>query len=153
MAQDPKNAEELLKKYGGKTPEELERDQDALEGEVNVQAQAMDQQIQQFSSKTDEMKTPEGIVLAVVRHPTAAQFTRFVPPELAKYKNNPENMPYDTAIKYEQDIYKLMEELIVYPKHSAKEWQELVGDDFTALFQAHLMNVRKKVTETIKSFL
>ena len=145
--------EKKLIKYADKSPDEMAKEQDKLEQEVSVASQALDQQIQKFSSKTDEMKAPDGAVLAIVKRPTSAQFKRFTPPELAKFKDKPENITIELAEKYEKDIYKLMEELIVTPKHTAEEWPELVGDDFIAVFQAHLFNVRKKMAETVQSFL
>lgn len=143
----------LIEKYANKTPEEMEKEQDELETEVNLNAQALDQNISKFSSKTDEMKAPDGTLLAIVRRPTAKQFKQFVPPHLLKYKGHPEKLPPDVALEYEQNIYKLMSELIVQPKHTVEEWQELIGDDFIAAFQAHLFKIRQKMSETVKSFL
>lgn len=153
MAEKKLTPEELVEKYADKSPEEMEQEQADLESEVAIQSKALDQNISNFSSKTDEMKAPDGTTLAIVRRPTAKQFKRFVPPQLGKYKKKPESIPQDVALAYEQDIYKLMEELIVQPKHNADEWQGLIGDDFVAAFQAHLFKIRKKMIETVKSFL
>ncbi len=153
MSKQPKSNEELVEKYATQTPEEMEQDQENLQSEVALQSRALDQNISSFSSKTDEMKDTDGTLLAIVRRPTASQFKRFVPPDLAKYKDKPEKIPTDVALAYEQDIYKLMEELIVQPKHTAQEWQDRVGDDFVAAFQAHLFKVREQMSENVKRFL
>lgn len=143
----------LVEKYGGKSPQELEKEQEDLESQVSITAQSLEQNISKFSSKTDEMKDKNGTVLAVVKRPTSAQFRRFVPPELVKYKDKPESVSFEVADKYESEIYKLMEELIVIPKHTAQEWRERVGDEFTAIFQAHLFHTRQNMSESVKSFL
>jgi len=145
--------EKLVEKYGDKTPEQMEKEQDALENEVVLQSKALDQNISNFSSKTDEMKAPDGTLLAIVKRPTAKQFKRFVPPQLAKYREKPESIPIEVATEYETDIYNLMAELITRPEHTADEWQKLVGDDFVAVFQAHLFKIRQKMAETVQSFL
>lgn len=152
MSKPPKDPKELLK-YTGKTEAELAKEQEDLEGEVNLRAQAMDQEIQNFSNKTDEMKTPEGKVVGIVKRPTAEQFRKFTPPELAKHKGDPDAITYEEAEKYEKAIYALMAELIVTPKHTAEEWRKTTGDEFAALFQAHLFKVRKQMVESVKNFL
>lgn len=146
--------EKLVKKYATKTPEEFDNEQDALRGEVNVAAQALLQNIEKYSSKTDELKdSATGATLAIVKRPTNAQFRRFTPPQLAKYKDDPESVPYEVAVAYEEDVFKLMEELIVQPKKTAEEWKSTVGDEFVALFQAHMFKTRQKLSEDVKRFL
>jgi len=154
MMKMPKQTKEerLAKKYAQKTPEEMEKEQDELEMEYSVRCVEMDQKIQNFSSKTDPLMI-NGEKFAMVRRPTASQNRRIIPPELAKYRTNPEDIPYEVAMKYEDDVYKLMAELIIEPKHSAEWWRNNTGGEFMAAFQAHLAQVNQKLQETIDSFL
>lgn len=145
----------IIEKYAkNKTPEEMEKEQDELEKEYHTQSKALEQNILKFSSKTDKLEDPEtGETLAEVKRPTSSQYQRTIPPELAKYKDKPEEIPYELAQKYQDDLYKLMEEMIVKPKHSAEWWKEHTGGRFMALFQAHIVNIYNTLQEDINSFL
>jgi hypothetical protein len=142
----------LADKYGTKSPEQMVEDQANLEAQVNMDAVALEQNISTFSKKVDPM-TIDGKILAYIQRPNKSQYERFVPQGLSKYKDKPEEVPENVARNYEEDIYKLMEELIVRPKHTAQEWKERVGDDFVAAFQAHMFEVRKRATEEASAFL
>jgi len=142
---------ELVEKYAG-SPEEMEREQDELETEVAIISKELEQKIRGFSKKTDTL-TVDGEVLAYVQRPSASQFDRLFPQQLAKYRKKPEDIPFEVAKKYETDMYELMGELIVNPKHEVKWWKENTGDEFMAAFQAHVFNVRQKLQENIENFL
>lgn len=142
----------LAEKYGDKTTEQMIKDQEDLETQVTMDAVALEQNISTFSKKVDPM-TVDGKTLAYIQRPNKSQYERFVPQDLSKYKDKPEEVPEGVARKYEEDIYRLMEELIVSPKHTAQEWKERVGDDFVAAFQAHMFGVRKRATEEASAFL
>lgn len=146
--------ERLIKKYAVKSPSEMRKEQAELREEVALKSKELEQEIEDFSSKTDKLINPEtNRPMAVVKRPSKAQFEVFTPPQLLKYREHPEKIPPEVAIKYESGMYKLMEELIVAPKHTAKWWRENTGDDFMALFQAHLMKLRENMEKTIESFL
>lgn len=148
------NVEDLIKKFANKSEEEMIKEQDELEAEYIARSIELDQAISEFDVTIDELKDPKtGKTLAEVKRPTASQFRRVIPPELAKFRKNPEKIPYETAMKYEDDMYKLMEELIVRPKHTAKEWRESTGGRFMAFFQSHLVKLNEKVREDTESFL
>jgi len=142
---------ELVKKYAGK-PEELEKEQDVLEQEVAVTSKELEQKISDFSRKVDPLIF-NGETLAYVRRPTAKQYERIIPPELAKFRKHPEKISYEMEQKYVNGMYGLMEELIVNPKHIAEWWKENTGDEFMAAFQAHIFNVRTKLQKDIENFL
>lgn len=143
---------ELIEKYGGQSVEELEREQDELEEEVAFTSKELEQKIRNFNNKVDQLKI-HGETFAYVRRPTAKQYERIIPPELTKFRKNPEKIPFETARKYENDMYALMEELIASPKRDAEWWKENTGDEFMAAFQAHVFNVRTKLQEDLKDFL
>jgi len=148
------NVEDLIKKFANKSEEEMMKEQDELEAEYVARSVELDQAISEFDMVIDELKDPKSEkVLAEVKRPTASQFRRVIPPELAKFRKNPEKIPYELAMKYEDDMYKLMEELIVRPKHTAKEWRENTGGRFMALFQSHIVKLNEKVREDTESFL
>jgi len=144
--------EELIKKYATKTPEEMELEQDKIEQDYAVQSKALEQKILEASSKIDEMKMGE-VVVARVKRPTKGQMNRILPPELAKYRSKPEKVPYEVAKKYEVEMYKLMEELIVMPKHDAEWFINNTGDDFMAAFQAHIANIQSQIQKDTERFL
>lgn len=144
--------DDLVKKYANRTPEEMELEQDKIEQDYAIQSRALEQKIQEASSKIDEMKIGKEIV-ARVKRPTKEQLNQFLPPELTKYRNKPQEIPYEVAMKYETDMYKLMEELIVMPKHNAEWWIKNTGDEFMATFQAHIANIRTRIQKDIESFL
>lgn len=150
-----KSVEKLAEKYSkGKTEEQMIKEQDALEEEYATRSAEYEQALEDFSNQTDDLIDPKTKkALVVVRRPTSAQFKRVIPPELAKYRKNPEKIPYELAMKYENDMYKLMEELIDIPKRSAEQWRETTGAKFMALFQSHLVNINEKVREDAESFL
>jgi len=143
--------EDLIRKYADRTPEEMEKEQDKIEQEYNLMSQDLDQKLTKASSKIDIMKFGEAEIH--IKRPTKAQLNRLIPPELAKYRKNPKEIPYELAKEYESDIMKLMEELIIMPKHNAKTWSETIGDEFIAAFQAHLVNLQTKIQEEAKGFL
>lgn len=142
----------LVEKYAVDTPEEMEKEQEALETEVIVASKELEQKIQDFSKKVDPLMI-NGELFAYVQRPTASQFERLIPSQLAEFRKNPEKIPYKVAKSYEKDMYKLMEELIVNPKHNVTWWKENTGDEFMAAFQAHIFNVRQKLQANIESFL
>lgn len=144
-------SEDLIRKYANKTPEEMEKEQDRIEQEYALMSQELDQKLMEASSKIDDMKF--GDMTVKVKRPTKAQLNRFTPPELVKYRENPQSIPYEVAKTYEDDIYKLMEELIVMPKHDAEWWIENTGDEFIAAFQAHIATMRAKIQKDAESFL
>lgn len=143
---------ELVKKYAGKSVEELEREQDELEEEVAFTSKELEQKIQNFSKKVDPLIV-NGETLAYVQRPTAKQYERIIPSDLAKFRKHPEKISFELARKYENDMYALMEELIVSPKHNAEWWKENTTDEFMAAFQAHVFNVRTRLQEDIQNFL
>lgn len=145
-------SKELVKKYAGQTPEEMEKEQDELETEVIVASRELEQKIKDFSKKTDPLVI-NGETYAHVQRPTTSQYERIIPPQLAKYRKKPEEIPYEVAKKYEDDMYKLMEELITDPKHNMEWWKQNTGDEFMAAFQAHVFNIRTKLQENIEGFL
>lgn len=149
------NAEEIKKLSKGKTEEEMAKEQESLEEEVAVNALSIEQELMAFSEQTDELVNPEtNTPICKVKRPSSEQFRRFTPPELIKYRKDPESIPYDVAEEYEKDMYNLMAELIVEPKHDAEWWKKLPNaDEFMALFQAHMFKVRKQMQEKAKSFL
>lgn len=150
MPDDPTKS--LVAKYGQQTPEEMEKEQGALEAEHVEKCKEMEENISAFSSKIDELIV-EGKTLAMVKRPTNSQFRRFTPPEMLKYSNHPEEIPPELAVKYETDMYALMAELIVTPKRTAEEWRDSTGDAFMAAFQAHLFGVRQKLAKETAAFL
>jgi len=143
---------DLISKYATKTEAEMLQEQDEIQSEYAIRCEELDQKIRDFSSQIDPLKV-NGETLAEVRRPTRTQFAKMVPPELAKYRDHPEEIPIEVAAKYENDMYDLMAELIVNPKHDADWWKGNTGDDWMAAFQAHLMKLRENMDETIKSFL
>jgi len=145
-------SKDLIKKYAGKSVGELEREQDALEEEVTFTSKELEQKIQDFNKKVDPLIV-NGETLAYVRRPTAKQYERIIPSDIAKFRKHPENISFELARKYEDDMYALMEELIVSPKHTGEWWKENTGDEFMAAFQAHVFNVRTKLQEDLKDFL
>lgn len=148
------DVEDLIKKFANKSEEEMIKEQDELEAEYTARSIELDQAISEFDVVIDELKDPKtGNKLAEVKRPSASQFRRVIPPELAKFRKTPEKISYETAMKYEDDMYKLMEELIVTPKHTAKEWRDSTGGRFMALFQSHLVKLNEKVREDTESFL
>ena len=144
--------EDLVKKYAGESEEELAREQDELEEEVAFTSKELEQKIQSFSKKVDPLVI-NGETYAYVLRPTGEQYERIIPPELAKFRNNPEKITFELARKYENDMYALMEELIVSPKHDAKWWKKNTTDEFMAAFQAHIFIIREKLQEDIQNFL
>ena len=150
-----KSPRELAEKYSkGKTEEQMIAEQDALEEEYATISSELEQALEDFSKQTDKLIDPKTKkALAVVRRPTSEQFRRVVPPEIARYRKHPEKIPYELALKYEDNMYKLMEELIEVPRRSAKEWRKTTGAKFMALFQSHLVNLNEKVREESENFL
>lgn len=149
---EPKKVKGLIEKYATQTPEEMEKIQDELEQEYAAQCVEMDQNIRKFSSKTDPLIV-DGKTLAVIKRPSASQYRRIIPPELAKFRKNPQDIPYELAMKYQDDIYRLMEEMIIKPKHDAKWWENNTGPEFMGAFQAHVVNIGIKLQESIDGFL
>jgi len=144
--------EELVKKHADKTPEEMEIEQEKIELDYAIQSRGLEQKILEASSKVDEMKIGKETV-ARVKRPTKEQMNRILPPELAKYRNKPEEVPYEVAKEYENRMYKLMEELIVMPKHDSDWWIKNTGDDFMAAFQAHIANTQAQIQKDTERFL
>lgn len=144
---------ELAEKYANKTPEEMVEEQESLEREVIVASKAMEQEISSFSIKIDELINPvTKNVMCKVKRPTASQWKQLVPPELAKYKEDPKSIPIELAEKYESLVYDMMAELIVQPQHPAQWWKDNTTYDFVALFQEHIMKVFDKMSENIGNF-
>lgn len=144
----------LVKKYANKTPEEMVKEQEDLEEEVAIRSTSMEQAIHKYSSKTDEMKNPDTQeIMAVVKRPTAEQYRRTIPPQLAKFKDNPEDIPYELGVEYEDDLYELMSEMIVQPQHDAGWWRKNTGPEFMMIFQAHIVKVYWKLQEQANAFL
>jgi len=144
-------SEALIKKYANKTPEQMEREQADIEEEYIVASKELDQKLLNASSKVDFMEFGDAIIH--VKRPTREQIDRMTPPELAKYRKNPTEVPYEIAKEYEETMYKLMEELIIFPKHTAIEWKQLTGDEFMAAFQTHLMTIQSKIQKDAERFL
>ena len=143
---------DLIEKYADETPEEMEQEQEDLETEVALTSKDLDQKITKFNQKVDPLMI-DGEIYGYVQRPSGKQYNRIIPTDLAKFRKHPENIPWETARKYEDDMYELMAELIVNPKHTPEYWRENTGDEFMAAFQAHVFNVRQKLQENIDSFL
>jgi len=144
---------DLIKKYATKTPEEMVAEQDKLREDLTIQQMELDSKIRNFSTQVDPLCTNTGEVLAHVKRPSIAQLERLLPIKLLKYKDNPETIPPEEALAFISEIYKLMEELIVCPHHSAEEWKEMISDDFVAMFQAHILKIREEASKAVSRFL
>jgi len=147
-------SKKLVEKYAVKSADEMVKEQEDLQREVAEASTEMEQELEAFSTKTDELKNPNNSkLLAIIKRPTTSQFKRFTPISLLKYRDKPEDIPPDVAMKYTDDMYQLMAELVVQPKHTAEWWEDNTGDEFMALFQAHLAKTREKMSKTIEDFL
>lgn len=152
-----------MHKYAGKTGEQMVKEQEAIKTEYAQRSQEMETEITNFSKKTDEIKNPEtGKVMALVKRPTRAMWKQLVPEELQKYRDvlkspkDVDKIPRDVVEKYEDLVYTAMEQLIIQPKHTAKEWKEIIeesGDEFVYLFNQHLNSVVERMQERVGSFL
>lgn len=145
--------EKLIKKYATKSVEQMVKEQDELQEDVATEAMELDSKLRNFSSQIDPIKSDTGEILAYAKRPSAAQYERLIPPKFLKYRDNPNELPIEEAMAYSEDMYNLMEELIVRPFHNAKEWKEMIGDDFLAAFQAHFVRVREEASKTVARFL
>lgn len=150
----PKQPSKLVEKYAGKSAEEMESDQEQLMAEYNERCQAMEHEISDFSTKTDEMKNPTtGKVMAIVKRPTTNQWKQMVPKELMKYTGkDKKEIPIEVAEKYEELIYDVMAELIVEPKHDAKWWKDHTGYEFVQAFQSHMISIFDEMEKNIGNF-
>lgn len=144
---------ELIRKYATKSVEEMTKEQDKMQEDLSSESLELDSKIRNFSTHIDPIMSDTNEVLAQAKRPSSAQFERLLPLKFLKYRDNPEGIPEEEAIAYTEDIYKLMEELIVCPRHTAKEWKNLIGDEFVAAFQAHFVKVREEGSKTVTRFL
>lgn len=147
------NNKELIRKYATKSVEEMTKEQDKMQEDLSSESLELDSKIRNFSTRIDPIMSDTNEVLAQAKRPSSAQFERLLPLKFLKYRDNPEGIPEEEAIAYTEDIYKLMEELIVCPRHTAGEWKNLIGDDFVAAFQAHFVKVREEGSRTVTRFL
>ena len=147
------NNKELIKKYATKSVEEMTKEQDDMQEDLSSESLELDSRIRNFSTHIDPIMSDTDEVLAQAKRPSSAQFERLIPLKFLKYRNKPEGIPENEAIIYSEDIYRLMEELIVCPRHKAEEWKNLVGDDFVAAFQAHFIKIREEGSKTVTRFL
>ena len=145
--------EDLIKKYASRSADQMAKEQDSLKDDVAIEALELDSKIRNFSSQIDSIKSDTGEILAYAKRPSAAQFGRLIPMKFMKYKDDPTSIPTEEAIAYSEDIYKLMEELIICPKHTTDEWKGMIGDDFLAAFQAHFLRIREEASKTVSRFL
>ena len=111
----------------------------------------LEQNLKDFSELTDPIVV-RGKPLCWVKRPAREEFEALVPPELKKYRNDPKGVPPELANKYEDNVYLMMEKLIVEPKHDSTWWKANSPLIFIPLFQAHLNGIYELVGIDVANF-
>jgi hypothetical protein len=138
----PLSTKEIDKKFS---------DNEAAKSTYTHDMATLEENLRNFNEKTDPIVL-NGKPLCWVKRPTKDQFERLIPPELMKYKNSLETVPKEISDKYEDQIYDLMAELIVEPKHDKSWWKVNSPLVFIPLFQAHMNEVYELVGINIENF-
>jgi len=119
--------------------EEIER-QEKARAKFSMEAADVEKALTEYL----EIKDPlihNGKAVAWVRRPTMKQLKNVTPPEMAKYMENPKEVPEHVGKKYEKHLYEQMELLIAVPEHTAEEWAEIATPWLIRLFFEHLSDI------------
>lgn len=97
-------------------------------------------------------KTKKSKAIAYVRRPSMKELKALIPPEVAKYMDNPSKVPETLEKKYEGFFYEKMAELIVVPKYTPEQWEAKANPWFIRKFWEHISEIAKLMEGQIEGF-
>jgi len=153
MAEKPKE-KSMAEKFPPMSPEDIKREEEAIEkGKTKF---SMEQaEVEKALTEYLEIKDPivhKGKAIAWVKRPSMKQLREMIPPEMAKFMDNPKGVPEEVAKRYEGHFYKKMAELIVVPEYTAEEWEAKANPWFVRLFWEHVANIAKLMEGQVEGF-
>lgn len=145
---------DIIEKKYGKSPEDVVADakqQKKAQSNYNIQMAEVDQALTEFLNILDPIKW-NGKTIMCARRPSMKELKKMIPKEMAKYADHPEDIPQSIQEKYEGFFYQKMSEIIVAPKHTAEEWEELANPWLMNLFWKHISSISEQIQGKIEGF-
>lgn len=141
-------AMELVKKYG-LTDEEIEKEkqeQIKIKTDYTRNNTMYEQNLLNYFNVTEDIMDENGKPLAQIRYPSYKDITDFVPKEIMSYVKNNKPIPEELQEKYSDNVFKMMENLIVSPKHDAEWWKSQPRiTEFVKLFNDKYQEIVERV--------
>jgi len=136
------------------SPEDIKKEEETIEKgktKYSMEQTEVEKALTEYLELTDPI-VHKGKAIAWVRRPSMKQLREMIPPEMAKYMDNPKDVPEETAKKYEGFFYKKMAELIKVPEYTAEQWEEKANPWFVRLFWEHIANIAKLMEGQVEGF-
>lgn len=144
----------IAEKYPPMSPEDIKKEEKAIEkgkAKISAEASEIEKALTEYLNITDPLKWKDKTI-ALVKRPSMKQLKDLIPPEMAKYMDNPKSVPEETAKRYEGFFYKKMAELIEEPKYSAEQWETKANPWFIRLFWEHIAEISKMMEGQVEGF-
>lgn len=154
MTEKPQKEKSIVEKYPPMSPEEIKKEEEQIEkGKTKYSMELSDVE----KALTDYLEIVDPIMykekaIAWVRRPSMKQLKELIPPEMAKYMDNPKSVPDSISKKYEGHFYKKMAELIKVPEYTAEQWEAKANPWFARLFWQHIADIAKLMEGQIEGF-
>lgn len=154
----------MSKKKGEKYPpmseEDIRRDarrQEEAKAKYSMKSVDVESALTEYLEMLDPIlwtnpQTKETKAIAWVRRPSMKQLKGLIPPEMAKYMDDPAKVPDKVNKKYEKFFYEKMAEMISIPNLTAEQWKEKSNPWFIREFWSHIANIAKLMEGQIEGF-
>jgi len=154
MATKPEKEKPITEKFPPMSPEDIEREEKAIKKgktKYSMEQTEVEKALADYLEITDPIVYKDKAI-AWVRRPTMKQLRAMIPPEMAKYFDDPKSVPEEIGKKYEKHFYIKMAELIKIPKYTAEEWEDKANPWFVRLFWEHIANIAKLMEGQVEGF-
>jgi hypothetical protein len=154
MAEKPERKKSIEEKYPPMSPEDIRKEEQTIErgkAKYSMLMADVEKALSEFLDQVDPIDW-KGKAIAWVRRPSMKELKALIPPEMAKYMDNPKAVPEEMTKRYEGHFYTKMAELIKIPKKTAEQWEATANPWFMRLFWEHIADIAKLMEGQVEGF-
>jgi len=154
MSEKPDKGKPITEKYPPMSPEDIRKEIEQTEKgktKYSMEMSDVEKALTDYLEITDPL-VHNGKAIAWVKRPSMKQLKELIPPEMAKYMDDPKSAPELITKKYEGHFYKKMAELIKIPEHTAEQWEAKANPWLIRLFWQHIADIAKLMEGQVEGF-
>ena len=148
--------QEIIKKHKPLTKEDLEKYKKISEerkAKYSMEMETVEANLLEFLKRPRPVLDPETKVpILWIRDVTFNELKQMIPPEMAKYVDNPEAIDPKKLEEYDNRFYKIISDLIVIPKHNAEWWKKHMNSKLARLIQDEIAKMLEDMGVEMENF-
>lgn len=154
MSNQEEKKRKLLEKHRPLTPKDIEKLREGkkkAKEKYAIDSAIVERNLTEYLAVKDPIIW-KGKAIAWVRRPTMKELKDLIPKDIGPFLDDPNSVPEEKVKEYDSVLFGKMEELIVIPKKTAKQWEEIANPWFLRLFFSHIMNIAKVMEMQTEGF-